>query len=261
MLPLGIFAWFGYELPLAESFRRIRCAGFDSVLLWWGEFEGDLPLKEQPDTARKYGLQVENAHAPFDGCNQLWLPGEEGDRYAESLIACINGCAETQVPILVVHLTDKATPPPFAPCGIERLKPVVDAAERRGVTLAFENLRHAEHLARVMEAFDSPRVGFCYDSGHHHGWCKETPFLELYGRRLVTLHLHDNDGVRDKHQLPFDGEIDWKTIAEQLRSTGYDGGVSLEVQAFGWYEQHMDADAFLARAHAAANRVRKLLRS
>ena len=59
MRPLSIFAWFGYELKLEESFRRIRSAGFDQVLLWWGEFEGDIPLREQPETARRLGLEVD----------------------------------------------------------------------------------------------------------------------------------------------------------------------------------------------------------
>lgn len=76
MLPLGMFAWFGYELPLTESLRRMKAAGFGRALLWWGEFEGDLPLAEQPGCPlRRLGLRMENAHAPFDGCNALWLPG------------------------------------------------------------------------------------------------------------------------------------------------------------------------------------------
>lgn len=122
MRELGIFAWFGYELPLRESFRLIRAAGFDRVMLWWGEYEGDIPLKDQPDRARRMGLEIENAHAPFDGCNTLWLPGEDGDRYVDSLIACLEGCAETGVPVLVAHLTDEASPPPYHSRGLDRLR-------------------------------------------------------------------------------------------------------------------------------------------
>lgn len=36
-IPLSIFAWFGYALPLAESLGKIRAAGFDAVLLWWSD--------------------------------------------------------------------------------------------------------------------------------------------------------------------------------------------------------------------------------
>lgn len=259
MLPLGIFAWFGYELPLTEALRRIRSVGFDQVLLWWGEFEGDIPLMEQPDAARRLGLTVENAHAPFAGCNALWQDGLDGDGYADRLIRCVHQCADTGVPTLVVHLTDLADPPAENPRGVERLRRVVETAEQRGVVLAFENLRHTPHLYAVMDAYDSPAVGFCYDSGHHNGWCKEAPFLEKFGHRLAALHLHDNDRITDRHSLPFDGNIPWETLTRKLAATGYRGGVSLEVQAFNGYEEKMDADAYLQRAYRAAHRVREQL--
>lgn len=261
MRPLGIFAWFGYELPLEESLRRIKAAGFDQVLLWWGEFEGDIPLLDQPDTVRRLGLAVENAHAPFDGCNELWLPGERGERYVHLLNDCIDGCAATGIPVLVVHLTDEANPPPYSVYGLDRVRRVIAYAEDKGVELAFENLRHVPHLQAVMETCKSPMVRFCYDSGHHNGWCREEPFLQKYGSRLSALHLHDNDRVWDYHRLPFDGNTDWATVTRQIAETGYQGGVSLEVQAFQGYEQRMDAEAFLQRAYTAAVRVRGLLDS
>ncbi|MBS5480996.1 MAG: sugar phosphate isomerase/epimerase [Clostridiales bacterium] len=259
MRELGIFAWFGYELPLRESFRLIRAAGFDRVMLWWGEYEGDIPLKDQPDRARRMGLEIENAHAPFDGCNTLWLPGEDGDRYADSLIACLEGCAETGVPVLVAHLTDEASPPPYHPRGLDRLRRAEEAAERTGVTLALENLRHVPHLRAAMQALASSKVGFCYDSGHHHGWCREEPYLDLYGSRLATLHLHDNNQSWDTHRLPFDGTTDWPAAARQIAATGFSGAVSLEVQAYGYYEERMTAEAFLQQAYTAADRIRRFM--
>ena len=257
--PLGIFAWFGYDLPLTESLKRIQAAGFDRVLLWWGELEGDVPLLEQPDTARRLGLEVENAHAPFRGCNALWTEGPGGNDYVDHLIRCINGCADTGVPTLVVHLIDLADPPTCHMRGVERLKRAVEVAEKREVVLAFENLRHVSHLNTVMKAFDSPYVGFCYDSGHHNGWCKSAPLLQKFGRRLVALHLHDNNGVEDLHHLPFDGKIKWDVLAKKLAATGYQGGISLEVQAFTGYEERMSAEQYLRRAYRAAASVRALL--
>lgn len=92
-----------------------------------------------------------------------------------------------------------------------------------GVRLAFENLRHPLHLKRVLDTFDSPAVGLCYDSGHHHGWGRETDWLFEYGSRLFALHLHDNDGTRDSHAVPFDGGIDWKALSSRIARTGYAG--------------------------------------
>lgn len=257
-LPLGIFAWFGYELPLTESLKHIKHAGFDQVMLWWGEFEGDIPLMKQPDTVRRIGLKVENAHAPFHGCNTLWTEGLGGDEYVDHLIRCINGCADTGVPVLVVHLTDLPDPPVCHVRGVERLKRAVEAAEKRKVVVAFENLRHVPHLNMIMNSFDSPYVGFCYDSGHHNICCKETPFLQKYCHRLAALHLHDNNGIEDLHHLPFDGNIKWETLAKKLKVTGYRGGISLEVQAFTGYENRMNAEQYLLRAYCAAAKVREL---
>ncbi len=45
MRELGIFAWFGYELPLQESLHLIRASGFDRVMLWWGGIRGGHPAE------------------------------------------------------------------------------------------------------------------------------------------------------------------------------------------------------------------------
>lgn len=151
----------------------------------------------------------------------------------------------------MAHLTDGPAPPPPSPLGIDRLRRVEAAAERRGVVLALENLRHAAHLHAALSALTGPFTRFCYDSGHHFGWGKGEPYLERYGSRLAALHLHDNDGTRDQHLLPFDGAVDWPALMARLAATGYDGALTLEVQAFGRYERAMSASAFLERAHAA----------
>ena len=149
-------------------------------------------------------------------------------------------------------------PAACSPLGPLRLRPVVETAERRGVRLAFENLRHPLHLKRVLDTFDSPAVGLCYDSGHHHGWGRETDWLFEYGSRLFALHLHDNDGTRDSHAVPFDGRIDWKALSSRIARTGYAGPTALEVEAGEEYEGRMSADAFLLRAAQAAARIGKM---
>lgn len=256
--PISLFAWFGYELPLEESLKKIRNAGFDAVLLWWGDPIGGLSRVAQAELARQSGLEVENAHAPYDRCNALWRPGRAGEQAAAELIACVEDCAAAAVKTLVIHLTDGASPPPCSPLGPDRLRPVVKAAERLGIRLAFENLRHPPHLRQVLDAFNSPAVGLCYDSGHHHGWGRETDWLKEYGSRLFALHLHDNDGTQDSHAIPFDGGIDWQALAARIAATGYMGPTALEVEAGAWYEDCMPADAFLHRAAQAAARIGRM---
>jgi hypothetical protein len=37
MQKLGMFAWFGYDLPMRERLQIIKDAGFDATALWWDE--------------------------------------------------------------------------------------------------------------------------------------------------------------------------------------------------------------------------------
>ena len=45
---------------------------------------------------------------------------------------------------------------------------------------------------------------------------------------LYAVHIHDNDGVRDLHQTPFNGVIDWTDFGLALHEIGFAGVVSLE---------------------------------
>ena len=264
MRPLGIFAWFGYELPVRQSLEKIKAAGFDGVMLWWSEMEGDVPLLQQPGLARDMGLGVENAHAPFDGCNSLWLPGPEGDRYIDDLLRCAEGCGQTGVDTLVIHISDGETPPRWHPRGVTRLRRAVDGARQAGVTLALENLRQPDYLRRTLDAL--PDAALCYDSGHAQVEFPPVEYLpegnrlpSRYTGRVRAVHLHDNNGKEDQHILPFDGVVDWTGVVDRLRSAAYDGPLTLEVQAWEFYENRLEAEAFLSLAHRAANRIRLML--
>ena len=53
--------------------------------------------------------------------------------------------------------------------------------------------------------------------------------IRLLGREyLACLHVHDNDGVRDLHWVPYRGVIDWADFSLALHEIGYEGTLSLE---------------------------------
>ncbi len=33
---ITIYDWFGYDLTISERYKLIKEAGFDGVLMWWG---------------------------------------------------------------------------------------------------------------------------------------------------------------------------------------------------------------------------------
>lgn len=261
--------WFGYPLELDERLRLIREAGFKAVLLWWAAQSAyEPPIPEKVETAARRGLTVENAHLHFAGVNSLWLDGDEGEHYCSELIGLIAEAGVYGVPRLVVHLTRTSSPPPFTDLGFSRFMRMIEVAERVNVDLAFENLKVISPLYEMMSRVDSDRVGVCFDAGHNHYVCPETRVCRDFAPRIKAVHLHDNNGKKDQHLIPFDGTADWGVIRQELIDSAYTGAWSLEIEhpltdKFGKALLPKDEDPYfgmgpeeyLARAFAAHKRL------
>ncbi|HWQ57847.1 MAG TPA: sugar phosphate isomerase/epimerase family protein [Clostridia bacterium] len=215
---------------------------------------------ERARLAREYGLAIGPAHAELDGLNPIWLPGDACEGILAELTAEIEDCARAEADPLVLHLTNGDSPPPVSEIGLARFGELIALAECLHVRLAFENVRRAEHLMAVLDAFPSPAAGLCWDCGHAPLWTPDVDFLSLYGNRLFAVHLNDNDGTADQHLIPFDGALDWDDIAARLVRAGYRGPVSVEAEysASGRYAD-TSVEEFLARTYRAGVRLDGML--
>lgn len=71
--------------------------------------------------------------------------------------------------------------------------------------------------------------GFCFDSGHAVLVSSDpAKGIAAVGKRIMTLHLHDVDGVHDSHTMPYVGVANWQRIMEALSSIGYSGSINFE---------------------------------
>lgn len=264
--PTGIFTWFGYLIPLADRFQLIRETGFSHVVFWWGpEFEElDGHRTSHPDMARSAGLEIDSVHLPYADANDLWLDAVAGEALQERITGWISECSHCGVPTVVLHPDSGADPPPVSSKGLDRFRRLASAAEAHGVNLALENLHVPERLDAIFAGTDSPRLGFCYDSGHDHVFGgRGSGLLDRHAGRLMALHLHDNDGVSDQHRIPGHGSIDWPQLAKSLRASGYAGPLSLEVsdmlpERLGWEIAGSDpsqAARYLLEARAGLERA------
>ena len=226
MTKIGIFARFGYPLPISERLQKIKQAGFEAVSLWWGDKEPD--KNAQPELAQKYGLVVDNVHAPFDNANSLWDTASDGDSYIDMLIDCVRDCERHGIPTVVIHLTRFSTPPPLAEIGLERVRRLVRFAEDREINIAVENLSSPVHPDYIFQNISSERLGFCYDSGHEN-YRSGVDYLSRYGQKLFAVHLHDNTGDSDAHLIPYHGTTDWNGVMRRLASSRQLEYLSLEV--------------------------------
>ena len=59
-------------------------------------------------------------------------------------------------------------------------------------------------------------------------------YIQLLGGRIKLLHLHENDGIADQHQMPYSfgngkrmGQ-NWQQFIMGLKEIGFDGTLSFE---------------------------------
>jgi len=96
-------------------------------------------------------------------------------------------------------------------------------ARQRGVEILLENipndLSSAESLVRFLN-ITHLQLSFVFDTGHANLGAGVEHEFELMKDRIVSLHLHDNDGKKDLHLFPLvaeGGTIDWRRTMELLR--------------------------------------------
>ena len=86
-------------------------------------------------------------------------------------------------------------------------------------------------------------------------------FITTLGHRLKVLHIHDNDGIGDLHQIPFTftktrenrSSTDWDGFLGGLKAIGFGGVLSYETApVLSSFPEEMkeDALAFIAKIGA-----------
>ncbi len=262
---LGIFSWFGFVLPLPERLKLIKEAGFNATTLWWEDETGPLEIKKEnmPDMVRKSGLVLENIHIPYDNCDQLWSEHKSSrNAIVNKYIGWLNDCAKYQIPIMVMHITDSLnlpSPEHHGQYGMDSIFRLLKVAEELGVTIAIENTGREDYVAYVLSAIHSNNFGFCYDSSHNRIYSEDgLTLLENSANFVVTTHLSDNDGNKDRHWLPGEGIINWDKLTNVLSQSTYNGYLTLEVYPTE-PELKTSPELFLSKAYQSAMWVRDLV--
>lgn len=236
-------------VPMLKEF------GFDMVFSSVWERE---EMRRATELLYAAGISYDTLHAPFKQINEIWSEGEAGAQIYAGLINCIDVCREVGAPIAVVHLSGSQQSPPPTDLGRKRFIELVDYAATKGVKIAFENIKSLANLAWAMEEFQgAEHVGFCWDCGHEACFTPGIKYMPLFADRLICTHLHDNCGKinEDLHRLPFDGNLDFVYIANQIQKSGYTGTLMLEVNGDSEVYSHLSDEAFFARASEAMRQL------
>ncbi|MBR5411313.1 MAG: TIM barrel protein [Clostridia bacterium] len=265
-----------YRAPVEEQITLIRNAGFDEVFFDWKK---DAPVEDWCRIAKGNGIPVQSIHGPFGGCRAMWEAEEDAANAAyNDLLSCLQVCEKTGTPIMISHaFIGFEVEPIVKDWGLGRYGKLIREAQKRGVTIAFENTEGEEYLEAILGAFGGEKnVGFCWDTGHEMCYNHSEDMLAKYGRFLVCTHINDNLGIQNKdgpitwhddlHLLPFDGIADWEYNAKRLAATGFPGPLTFELNTKSKPDRHendrydaMPLPDYLAEAYKRAVRVENLV--
>ena len=222
-------------------------------------------LKKKAD---ELGMEFPFLHSPFGGINNMWLEGDAYRTVYDGIIESIDSAAACDVSSVVLHVSSGWQAPAVNDLGLSRYDALVEYASNKGVTLAFENLRMLGNLACLIDRYEhEENVRFCYDCGHEHCYTKTINWIDIFTKKIVATHIHDNHGRpfddkitdRDAHLLPFDGTFDYHQMMSKLDRYGYAGPLVLEVFHSSREDYKMlTAEEFLMTSYDRLKRISEL---
>ena len=208
--------------------------------------------------AAQEGIAINQMHMPYP----IYVPGADGELndYLREVVASksIALCSFFQCPYIVMHGYKVARYLGSESREWEQTEKFLDTilpmAKEMGITICIENLydsvgghliegpccnanKAAERIDRINDKYHAEVLGFCFDTGHANliGVDFEN-FITILGHRLKVLHIHDNDGRQDLHQIPFTftatrenkSSTDWEGFIRGLRNIHFDAVLSFE---------------------------------
>ena len=203
------------------------------------------PHKEAADTA---GIKINQMRMP--GLINITdaAKGKINDLIQTAAVKSMEICAFFGCPYIVVH-------GPGAVGGLEAdwewtekyLDFLAPMAKDLKITMCIENRnmegsrcdagKAAAYIDRMNEKYGAEVLGFCFDTGHANlSGIDPVGFITALGGRMKVLHIYDNDGIRDLHQIPFTfsgdcgnaSPTDWDGFIRGLRKIQFDQVLSFE---------------------------------
>jgi len=118
---------------------------------------------------------------------------------------------------------------------LESMHYLSEMARRHGIEIAVENipepfpflLKSVDDFSRFYSDFDGD-IGLTLDIGHANISRQVLEFIRQFPKKIVHIHVSDNDGTFDFHRGVGYGNIDWRKVASAVKESKYDNIVMLE---------------------------------
>jgi hydroxypyruvate isomerase len=230
------------QMPFEARVEKAAELGFKYVEMWWvdGSFKGT--PEQLAKLAEQAGVKITDTviNAP-DGSmgGNLTDPCQNMDAFYKRARMTLDYTREAQIPATIVlpgnrvpGLDEKTMEETF----VERLKSLVEMAEKAGVTVMIEPLNdlydHPDHWltssdkgAAICRRIGSPRLRMLFDT--YHMRVMEGDMVKHIERNIdVIAHFHAA-GVPGRHEV-FIGETNYPFVLKKIEGMGYQGAFGLE---------------------------------
>lgn len=243
-----VSVWFDYfgNLPAEAAIVHLAKAGFTY---------GEISLTHMQELVRRgnpiatgralrqyadsYGFSVPQGHLSFKG-------GLCDDAALERLMPEVDIFAELGVRKAILHVNGGNDLPEEERYArqIRCVRKLSDYVEGTGITICIENMytlahcRTATQIKSIIKDAGEKNLAICLDTGHLHLSRMQTvteqshrEFILEAGELLQALHITENNGVVDTHQMPFSARygLNWTEVMVALHEIGYQGLFNLEI--------------------------------
>lgn len=244
--PLSVWLDYYGELSVDKAIANLAKAGFA-----YGEISlthlKELKARGKPEAtgaavqqyADSFGYQIPQGHLSFHG-------GLCDDTALERLMPELDLFAAMGVQKAVLHANGgkELSPEQRYDRWIHYIRKLSEYVEGMGVTICIENMytieecRDAAKIKKIIHDAGGKNLAICLDTGHLHltrmnKLTEQThrDFIMDAGDLLQAMHITDNSGAEDTHQMPFSARrgLDWQEVMLALKEADYKGLFNLEI--------------------------------
>jgi len=118
---------------------------------------------------------------------------------------------------------------------LDSVRTLLKIARKEGVEIAIENvpdpypfvMKNVQDFSRFYDELDD-NIGMVLDIAHANLNHQIQDFIRRFPEKIVHIHVSDNDGAHDLHLGIGYGNIDWESVAKEIKKIEYDNIIMLE---------------------------------
>lgn len=233
--------------PIEDAIDRVAHHGYEGIEIapfQVAESVDDVPPARRAEIRRRAadaGIEIAGLHWLLVSPKGLHITTADSagrQRTADYLVSLARFCADLGGKVLVLgspqqrNLEEGTSPEQAFERAAEALRPVGQACGDAGVRLLLEPLHpretdfltHVEEAVRLVDAVDSPHVGFMLDCKAMSGFPDGVEgTIRRWGGRAGHIHTNEPDG-----KGPGLGQLDFGSVLRAIEESGYEGWISTE---------------------------------